>query len=122
MGVGKKKIRSFKDLDIWKLGIEIILEVYKLTKAFPKEEVYGLVNQMRRAAVSISSNISEGFNRLSNNEYRHFLFISLGSCGELETQTEASYLLKYINQKERISLIEKLDHESRMLRNLIKKL
>lgn len=122
MEEGKKKIRSYRDLDVWKLGMEIVLEVYRLTKKFPKEELYGLVTQMRKAAVSIPSNIAEGFNRFYNKEYRQFLYISLGSCGELETQTEASYLLEYINRNERGSLIEKLDHESRMLRNLIKKL
>lgn len=122
MEEGKKKIRSYRDLDVWKLGMEIVLEVYRLTKKFPKEELYGLVIQMRKAAVSITSNIAEGFNRISNKEYPQFLYISIGSCGELETQTEASYLLEYINQNERNSLIEKLDHESRMLRNLIKKL
>jgi len=117
-----KKIRSFRDLEVWQLGMKIVVDIYTTTKNFPKEEVYGLINQMRKATVSVPSNIAEGFNRLSNKEYKHFLFISLGSCGELETQVEACFLLKYINESEKNSLLEMLDHESRMLRNLIKKL
>lgn len=118
----RKKIKSFRDLDVWNLGMKIVVEVYTITKKYPKEEMYGLVNQMRKASVSVPSNVAEGFNRLSNKEYAHFLFISLGSCGELETQVEASYLLDYINETIKKELLDKLDHESRMLRNLIKKL
>ena len=118
----KSKIKNFRDLDVWKLGMELIVEVYGLTKSFPKEEVYGLVSQMRRAAVSIASNIAEGFNRYHNKEYRQFLFVSLGSCAELETQIEASSILGYISQDTKDKTIERLDHEARMLRNLIKRL
>ena len=115
-------IQNFRDLDIWKLGKKIILEIYALTKVFPKEERFGLVSQMRRAAVSIPSNIAEGFNRYHNKEYRQFLFLALGSCAELETQIEVSYDLDLISEGNRTDLLEKLDHESRMIRNLIKKL
>lgn len=116
------KIRNFRDLDVWKMGKEIVLDIYKVSKKFPQEEIYGMVNQMRRAAVSIPSNISEGFNRYHNKEYRQFLYVALGSCGELETQVEIASVLGYVNQEDVNSLLEKLDHESRMLRNLIKKL
>jgi four helix bundle protein len=102
--------------------MEIVVDFYKYTKSFPKEEVYGLVSQMRRAALSIASNIVEGFNRYHNKEYRQFLYITLGSCAELETRIEVSLLLGYIIQSMRDKIIEKLDHESRMLRNLIKRL
>ena len=122
MAVPRKKVKSFRDLEVWKLGMDIVVDIYNLTKKFPKEELYGLIGQMRKAAVSIPSNISEGFNRLSNNEYRQFLSISLGSCGELETQVEAGFRLQYIMKQERDDMLEKLDHESRMLRNLIKSL
>ena len=115
-------IKNFKDLDVWKLGKEIVTEVYRITKEFPKDELYGLVTQMRRAAVSIPSNVSEGFNRYHNKEYRQFLYVALGSCAELETQLEVSFDLGYFNGAIRESILEKLDHESRMLRNLIKKL
>lgn len=118
----KMKIKNFRDLDVWKLGMEIVIDTYKITGKFPKEETYGLTGQMRRAAVSIPSNIAEGFNRYHNKEYRQFLHIALGSCAELETQTEASFLLQYIDQTTRNEILEKIDHESRMLRNLIKKL
>lgn len=116
------KIKNFRDLDVWQLGMEIVLDIYEYTKSFPKEEGYGLISQMRRAAVSIASNIAEGFNRYHNKEYRQFLYIALGSCAELETQTELSLSLEYVNQLGRDKMIEKLDHESRMLRNLVKRL
>jgi len=118
----KTKIKNFRDLDVWRLAMEIIGDIYKYTKAFPKEEIYGLVSQMRRSSVSIASNIAEGFNRYHNKEYRQFLYIALGSCAELETQVEVSLLLGYITQDVRDKTTEKLDHESRMLRNLIKRL
>ena len=116
------KIRNFRDLEVWQLGRKVVLEVYKTTKIFPKDEAYGLVSQMRRAAVSIPSNVAEGFNRYHNKEYRNYLFISLGSCAELETQIEIACDLEYMKINERNILLEILDHESRMLRNLIKKL
>ena len=122
MEEGKSKIKNFRDLDVWRLAIEIVEDSYKYTKSFPKEEIYGLVSQMRRAAVSIASNIAEGFNRYHNKEYRQFLYIALGSCAELETQIEVSVTLGYITQSGRDKISEKLDHESRMLRNLIKRL
>jgi len=79
-------INSYKDLDVWKKSIELVKKVYFTTKGFPKEEIYGLVNQMRRCAVSIPSNIAEGKTRQHINEYIQFLYISLGSCAELESQ------------------------------------
>ena len=118
----KSKIKNFRDLDVWRLAMEIVVDIYECTKTFPKEEIYGLVSQMRRASVSIASNIAEGFNRYHNKEYRQFLYIALGSCAELETQIEVSVTLEYITQSGRDKTIEKLDHESRMLRNLIKRL
>jgi len=69
-------IKRYRDLDIWKKSIELVKEVYELTKKFPKQETYGLVSQMRRAAVSIPSNIAEGFRRLHNKEYKQFLYVS----------------------------------------------
>ena len=116
------KIRNFRDLDVWNLGKEIVVDIYTLTKSFPKEELYGLTSQMRRAAVSLPSNISEGFNRFHNKEYKQFLYIALGSCAELETQMEVSFDLGYISGEFKDGILEKIDHESRMLRNLIKKL
>jgi four helix bundle protein len=116
------KIRNFRDLDIWKLGKKLVIDVYQATQSLPKDESYGLMPQMRRATVSIPSNIAEGFNRFHNNEYRQFLYIALGSCAELETQIEIAFELKYLQETAKNELLEILDHETRMLRNLIKKL
>lgn len=116
------KIRNYRDLKVWKLGKEIVLDVYRITKQFPREEVYGLMAQMRKAGVSIPSNVAEGFNRLHNKEYRQFLYVALGSCAELETQVEIARDLGYLGRVEYDPLVEQLDHETRMLRNLIKRL
>jgi len=117
-----EKIRNFRDLNVWQLGMEVVLKVYKVTRGFPQEERFGLMIQMRRAAVSIPSNISEGFNRYSNKEYRQFLFVALGSLAELETQVELAVRLGYIPKSACQDLIENLIIETKMLRNLIKKL
>jgi len=109
-------------LDVWKLGKKLVVDVYKITQDLPKEETYGLISQMRRAAISIPSNIAEGFNRFHNREYRQFLYIAIGSCAELETQIEIAFELSYLDEASKSALLEIIDHESRMLRNLIKKL
>jgi len=70
-------IKNFRDLEVWKLGRKIVTDIYQLTAEFPKSETYGLVNQMRRAAISIPSNIAEGFNRFHNKEYRQFYILHL---------------------------------------------
>jgi len=115
-------IRNFRDLEVWKLGKKIVTGIYQLTGEFPKSETYGLVSQMRRAAVSIPSNIAEGFNRYHNKEHRQFLYIALGSCAELETQLEISSDLKLIKDDSKNEMIQKISNETGMLRNLIKKL
>ena len=117
-----EKIRNFRDLDVWKKGIEIVRNVYDTVSVFPKQESYGLTSQMQRSSISIPSNIAEGFNRLRNKEYKQFLYMTLGSCAELETQIEIATELHYIDEQRKTLMLEKLDHESRMLRNLIKKL
>ena len=116
------KVKDYKDLKVWKKGIEIVDKIYTLTAKFPKEELYGLTIQMRKASVSIPSNISEGFARGHTNEYRQFLRISLGSCAELDTQSIIANRRKYITKQELDDLSENLNHESRMLVNLIKTL
>ena len=73
------KIKNFRDLKIWQRGVRLVEDIYQTTKNFPKEEVYGLTGQLRRAAVSIPSNIAEGFARSSNKEYKQFLYFALGS-------------------------------------------
>ena len=118
----EEKIKSFKDLRIWQKGIEIVTDIYILTKKFPKEELFSLTSQLRRSVISIPSNIAEGFKRFHNKEYKQFLFITLGSCAELETQIIIAKELKYINENEEAKLVEKLDHICRMTSSLIKKL
>ena len=117
-----EKIRNFRDLEVWKKGMEIVKDIYVTSSTFPKQELYGLSSQMKRSSVSIPSNIAEGLNRFHNKEYKQFLYIALGSCAELETIIEIAAELKYINEHKKKSLLEKLDHESRMLSKLIKKI
>lgn len=116
------RINTYRDLDIWRLGIEIVKEVYHVTSRFPQHELYGLTGQMRRSAVSIPSNIAEGFRRQYAKEYKQFLRVSLGSCAELETQTTISRELSYMSDEQEAELLEKLDHECRMISNLTKRL
>jgi len=107
VNLGGEKMMTHKDLDIWKLGIELVEEVYKTTVEFPKEEIYGLTNQMRRASVSIPSNISEGAARSSKKGFIQFLYVALGSLAELETQTIISEKLGYLKNHQLMELIEK---------------
>jgi len=88
---------NHKNLDAWKNSIDLVAEVYKITMTFPKNEEYGIISQMRRAAISVPSNISEGAGRDSKKEYVRFLNISIGSLSELETQMIIAQRLKYIN-------------------------
>ena len=112
--------KSYRDLDIWKNGIEIVSDIYDVTKKFPKDEMFGLVVQMRRSAVSIPSNIAEGFARQYNREYKQFLYVALGSCSELETQIIVGSKQCYCSKEIKDKLLEQLDHESRMIMNMIK--
>jgi four helix bundle protein len=118
----EKKIRTYRDLNIWKKAIELVKSIYKTTDKFPREEIYGLTSQMRKAAVSIPSNVAEGFRRFHNKEYRQFLYTSLGSCAELETQITIARELNYLTIDCETQLLEKLDHICRMTSNLIKML
>jgi four helix bundle protein len=88
-------VRSFRDLEVWRLGLDLVQSVYKCTAAFPKSETFGLAAQMRGAAVSIPSNIAEGQARNSTKEFLRFLSYALGSLAELETQLELAARLKY---------------------------
>ena len=92
------KTSSFKDLIVWQKAYKLVLEVYKLTERFPRSEVYGLAQQMRKAAVAIPSNISEGYGRQHNKEYKQFLSIAYGSLCELETQYLLCLDLSYASQ------------------------
>ena len=91
-------MRTHRDLEVWKKSIELVTEIYSLTKSFPKEEQYGLTNQLRRCAVSIPSNIAEGAARNTQKDFNHFLAIALGSIAELETQLIISRNLNYCDE------------------------
>ena len=94
-----RKIRSFTDLDAWKEGHKLVLMTYEVTRLFPKEEVFSLVNQMRRCVVSITSNIAEGFSRKSAKEKEQFYAISRGSITELQNQLLISRDVGYIGKE-----------------------
>lgn len=116
------KIRTFRDLRVWQKGIELVREVYKVTSQFPKDEQYGLVAQLRRASISVPSNIAEGFRRRHAKEHRQFLNIALGSCAELETQVVIAKELKYITDKDEQVLVDLLNYICGMTVNLSKKI
>ena len=116
------KVESYKELNVWKKGIEIVDRIYAITENFPKRELYGLACQMQRSAISIPSNIAEGFARGHTAEYKQFLRIALGSCAELDTQLIIAHRRNYATQAQILNLQEDLDHESRMIMNLIKSL
>jgi len=108
-------IKSFRDLEIWKKGTGILKEIYSITKMFPKEELYGLTSQMRRAVVSITSNISEGYGRKHIPEYKQFLNIAVGSCSELENQVEIAGILNYIDNIKKEELTDEINHIKHMI-------
>jgi four helix bundle protein len=110
---------SHEKLDAWQNAMSLVLHVYEITKGFPKEELFGLAQQMRRAAVSIPSNIAEGAARNSEKEYAHFISIARGSLAELETQYKIALSLKYCQESTLIS--EKINHLARLLTGLYKK-
>jgi four helix bundle protein len=117
MRMGMTSVVTHKDLDIWKMGIDIVEKVYRLTDRFPKEEQFGLTSQLRRAVVSIPSNIAEGAARSSKREYLQYLYISLGSLAEVETQLIIANRLKYMNDED---IMENIEHLRRKLLNFIK--
>ena len=116
------KIKSFRELEIWKLGKMIVEDTYKTTKSFPDDERFGLTAQMRRCSVSIPSNIAEGFMRNYTKEYSQFLHIALGSCAELDTQVIIAHRRRFLSEVQFEELAEFINHESRMISSLINKL
>ncbi len=114
--------KSFQDLKIWKRSVAFVENIYGTTKGFPKDELYGLTSQLRKAAVSIPSNIAEGFNRFHNKEYKQFLHISLGSCAEVTTQLIIASKLNYVKKEQSKILLNEIDEISKMTMGLIKKL
>ena len=118
----KTKIPNYRDLQIWHKAIELSKAVYMLTRAFPKEEQYGLSAQIRRATVSVPSNIAEGQARYGKKEFAHFLYIARGSLAEIDTQCVIAQQLGYINEHQYQSIFSKVDELQRMIYTLIDKL
>ncbi|MEI8096748.1 MAG: four helix bundle protein [Candidatus Moraniibacteriota bacterium] len=115
-------VYSYKELVVWQKSVELVVHIYEFTESFPKSELYGLVSQMRRAAVSLPSNIAEGRRRGTRKDFRHFLLLAYGSGAELETQIEISKRLSF-GKDLNFSQIESLLSEvMRMLNVMIKKL
>jgi four helix bundle protein len=115
-------MRTHRDLKVWNNSVSLVTTVYKLTSNFPKEELFGITSQLRRAAVSIPSNIAEGAARSSRKEFRKFLSIALGSASELETQLIISRNLNYLNAEETEALINELITIQKMIQGLMKNL
>jgi four helix bundle protein len=101
------KTKSFRDLIVWQKSYKLVLEIYKMTEVFPKTETYGLSQQIRKAAVSIPSNIAEGYGRKHKAEYNQFLSIAYGSLLEVETQYLLAVDLKYVSKCEFIETLLK---------------
>jgi len=114
------KIRNFKDLKIWQRGVDLVKMIYQITSNFPSVEKYGIVSQMRRAAVSVPSNIAEGFMRRHNKEYKQFLYIALGSLAELETQIIISKELDFIKAEQSNDMLSVITELNKMTTGLIK--
>ena len=118
--MNKEKIKSFTDLNAWKKAHKLALTIYKITKQFPKEELYSLINQIRRAAVSISSNIAEGFSRESYKEKVQFYSIAKGSTTEVQSQLLIARDLKYLSKKEFNKIAELSITTHKLITGLIK--
>jgi len=115
-------ITHYKEMVVWKKAIQMVADIYKLTRTFPKEEIYGLTSQLRRAAVSVPSNIAEGHARGGRAEYKQFLIISRGSLAEVETQLIIAERLDYATQAQLAPIISLHEEVGKMLNALLKKL
>lgn len=110
---------DYKELEVWRYSRGLVKSVYLITKLFPKEELYGLTNQIRRSAVSVPSNIAEGIGRKSNKETIHFLYIAKGSLNEVETQLYLAFDVDYITGEDLNEILEKLISCKKLLNGFI---
>jgi four helix bundle protein len=115
-------IKSYKDLELWRKSMDLCTSAYRITSSFPAEEKFGLKSQVHHSAVSIPSNIAEGWGRSSRKEYIQFLYIARGSCYELETQMTLAYELRFIDQIARDEIQSRIESVSMMLNKLISRL
>ncbi len=111
-------MRSHNNLDAWKKSIDFVVEIYKVTDRFPRDERFGLTSQIRRASVSIAANIAEGAGRKSDKEFLQFLSHAQGSASEVETELLIAYRLGFVIGKEYEMLFESLDNIGRMITGL----
>ncbi len=115
-------MNKFKELIVWKKAIELSTNIYKITENYPKSELFGMISQIRRSCVSISSNIAEGAGRGTVNEFNHFLNISMGSSCELDSLLNISLNLKYIDEEKFNKITEEINEVQKMIRGLQKSL
>ena len=115
-------LKSFKELIVWQKAYQLCLEIYRISKEFPNDEKYGLSSQMRRAALSIPSNIAEGYGRRTIPDYVRCLYIAYGSTCELETQILLAKDLDYLESDDESLILERINEVERMLMALIKSL
>lgn len=115
-------VKSFNELIVWQKGVDSVEAVYAATSKFPRDEIYGLTSQLRRAAVSIPANIAEGQARQSTRDFLHFLSIARGSVAEVETHLIIAQRLRYITDEQNSVLLERLTEIARLLRGLSKPL
>ena len=116
-------VKSYKELLIWQKGIKIVVLIYKLTKDFPKEEMYALTSQLKRASVSVPSNIAEGFGRQTDKSFNHFLNISRGSLNEIETQLTIAKELDFVVDDNLFNeILFLIEEESKMINAFSKNL
>ncbi|MCE5251577.1 four helix bundle protein [bacterium] len=115
-------MKSYRDLVVWQKSMALVTEIYLLTKDFPKEELYGITSQIRRSAVSIPSNIAEGYGRNSTQDYIRFLQIACGSLYEMQTQLEIAVNLGYLDKDRSLTVLQNINEIERMLNTLLKKL
>ena len=118
--MGNEEIKSFTDLECWKKGHDIVLKIYQLSAGFPKEEIYGLTSQIRRAAVSITANIAEGFSRYHYKEKIHFYYNSRGSLTEVQDLLLIARDVGYLNYEKCKILFEQASEIRRLLNGLIR--
>ncbi|MFC2050813.1 four helix bundle protein [Chloroflexota bacterium] len=121
-GNRQKAIVSYKDLIVWQRSMDLVEIVYRLTRKLPTSERWGLVSQMRKAVVSVPSNIAEGYGRQATGEYRHHLSIGRASLLELETQVLLSQRLGYLRQGEIDDILNNIQEISKMLTSLVSKI
>ncbi len=115
-------MKTYRDLLIWQKSMDLVVLIYRTTNCFPDNEKYGLVSQLRRAVVSLPSNIAEGYGRNSSGEFNRYLNIVMGSLFEVQTQIELSYLLKYLTKEEFEKLFEHTREIERMTSSFIRTL